>query len=182
MANGRRAAISFTKSHSPFSITLSMILATARSTLSSARWIIRGVNPRETIPRIRACRSPSRLIMFPKYSRKGSGRSPMLVPCPEQKISGLRLTWRMSACLVTAQYPRPRGISIPSGTGGSWWKDTGRSRRSVAKAPSRSSIGRSQSAMSLNSISSTDRTSRGCIHGSGYVGCSMRGRALGSGV
>ena len=158
--SGSCAAISVTKSHSPLSITASTMRGGGlRCTSASTRPITRGVKPRATIRRSRAWRGSSMLIIEPKNSLKAGGMSPMFEPLPEQKSSGWRLTSRMSACFVSDQKPGPFGRITISGSS---CHEIGRSRRSVAKAPSRSSSGRAQNAWSASQIWSTDSTSRGC--------------------
>ena len=86
------------------------------------------MKPRETMRRSRPWRGASMLIIDPKNSRNGSGKSGMFVPCPEQKISGLRLASSTSACFTTDQYPGPLGSTW---TSNSSWKEIGRSARSI---------------------------------------------------
>ena len=99
--SGSRAATSVTKSPSPRSAISSTISAATPSTSAFISPSCRGVNPRDTMRRMRAWRGSSRLIIDPKNSMKSGGRSAMLVPLPEQNSSGCRLAWTMSACRVT---------------------------------------------------------------------------------
>ena len=89
--SGSRAATSVTKSPSPRSAISSTISAATPSTSAFISPSCRGVNPRDTMRRMRACRGSSRLIIDPKNSMKSGGRSAMFVPLPEQNSSGCRL-------------------------------------------------------------------------------------------
>ena len=89
---GSRAAISVTASHSPRSMTSSTIFVAVVAT-SSVSWASRrGVKPRDTMRRIRACRGSSIPIIEPKNSTNSGGMSGIDVePLPEQKTCGCRL-------------------------------------------------------------------------------------------
>ena len=103
ISSGSGAAISVTKSHSPFSITRSTVRAARCCTLASMRPSARGVKPRETMRRSRPWRGSSMLIIEPKNSLNDSGRSGIWLPFPEQKRSALRLACSTSACRASAQ-------------------------------------------------------------------------------
>jgi hypothetical protein len=126
------------------------------SARSSSSW--RGVKPRDTMRRSRAWRGSSMLIIEPKNSRNGIGRSRMLVPLPEQNSAGWRLASTSSACRVTAQYSVSgwpmSGIS-GNGSSGMTMRAMGRSARSSANASSRSASGRPHQSRSERSIWST---------------------------
>src|SRR5262249_18944960 len=96
---------------------------------------MRGVKPRFTSLRSFVWRGASMLIIEPKNSSSSTGRSPMLEPRPEMKISDSRETRWTSSCRTTDQNPGPFGKPMNSGSS---WNDTGRSARSFAKMPSRS--------------------------------------------
>ena len=94
--------MSVTKSPSPRSIISSTIPAAVASTSPFIWSSCRGVKPRDTIRRMRACFGSSMLIIDPRNSRKSSGMSPMFVPRPEQKSCGCLLASSTSACRVRA--------------------------------------------------------------------------------
>ena len=96
---------------------------------------MRGVKPRFTSLRSFVWRGASMLIIEPKNSSSSTGRSPMLEPRPEMKLSESRETRWTSSCRTTDQNPGPFGKPMNSGSS---WNDTGRSARSFAKMPSRS--------------------------------------------
>ena len=106
--SGSSDATSVTKSPVPDSIAP----ATMRSARSVRTWrrlpMARGVNPRETMPRIRVCWGGSMLSrMIPCMSMDSRGVPSLnrisAVFLVEEKTSGVLDTARMSACLVTAQ-------------------------------------------------------------------------------
>ncbi len=101
--SGSGAAISVTKSHSPFSITASTSSVARRSTSCWSVPSALGVKPRETMRRSRPWRGSSMLIIEPKNSLSSSGRSGIWVPLPEQKRSDRRLAVTTSAWRVTDQ-------------------------------------------------------------------------------
>jgi hypothetical protein len=104
IVSGTRAATLATKSHRPAASRPSTAAEATRCAESSNRWIIRGVNARDTIRRSRACRGSSMLIMEPKNSLNSTGRSTMLVaPLPEQNTSGFLLASTTSAYLTSAR-------------------------------------------------------------------------------
>ena len=104
ISSGSGAAISVTKSHSPFSITRSTMASARFSTAASIRARARGVKPRETIRRCRPWRGSSMLIIPPKNSFISLGRSRIEVaPRAEEKTSGARLASRICACRVSDQ-------------------------------------------------------------------------------
>src|SRR5262245_60635910 len=96
---------------------------------------MRGVKPRFTSLRSFVWRGASMLIIEPKNSSSSTGRSPMLEPRPEMKLSESRETRWTSSWRTTDQNPGPLGKPMNSGSS---WNDTGRSARSFAKMPSRS--------------------------------------------
>jgi hypothetical protein len=101
--SGSWAAISVTKSTSPFGATASTISVALVAMWASIWAMLRGVNAFWTIQRSFEWRGASMAIMEPKNSLISTGRSPMFTPLPEMKTSGLRLAFHTSSKRVRAQ-------------------------------------------------------------------------------
>ena len=99
--SGSVAATSVTKSPSPRSMMPSTISAAIASTSPFIWSSWRGVKPRDTIRRIRACFGSSMLIIEPRNSRNSVGMSGMFVPAPEQNSAELFDASTMSAWRVS---------------------------------------------------------------------------------
>ena len=103
MVSGSRAEIVSTASHSPAARTSSTIDVAVRSTSSVRSCSRRGVKPRETIRRSRACRGSSMLIIEPKNSLNSGGMSATdVAPGPERYTPGVRLAVTTSSRRVSA--------------------------------------------------------------------------------
>ena len=107
--------MSVTKSASPRGATSSMSVSQISLTCLASLAIIRGVNPRFTKLRCLVCCGGSMFSIISRcISISDSGVSANSTSRRlDEKISGCREMWPMSACLVTAQNPGHSG-SPPS--------------------------------------------------------------------
>src|SRR5438093_9447500 len=149
IATGSASATSVTNSASPFGAMVSTIRRARCRTAPSAFAIIFGVKPRFTTPRSLVCFGGSVEIidrMAPMYCMS-SGSVIAWIPYAELKVSQSRVAAATSSKRVMDQKPLPES--------GCWCQATGRSCRSLAKAPSTSS--RSQKSKLAGLISSRER-------------------------
>ena len=111
--DGKRPAISLTKSHEPFCIAASKISRASSSMRGRSSGAFFGVKPRETNNLNRSCCGGSMLSIIRRcaYSPIGSGSGNITPVSYELKILGVRLIARMSSYLVMAQKPGPSGSS-----------------------------------------------------------------------